>query len=144
MDEVKLIAHINHLAPYAQMTATEFCPCCLGGMSRNELARVSTELLTTINTLQLERYKLAVTCELSSAFDVSRIAVRTIVSGSTEKQAPFPHFVDLYPRVVETYLKRMQPSLQFTSLEHAEVKLELLAHHGAFCFIHYFIFIYSH
>ena len=128
--EEDLIAHLNQLSPSAVFISTSFCPCCLGGMSNDALIKRTEEALAIVIARGLTDRKLAVSLEISSAFNVTRIATRTVVTRSSEKNAPFPDFKDLFRQLVEAHLKVLDSSLEIVEPSKAEVLIDLACHHG--------------
>jgi hypothetical protein len=111
-----------------QLKPTSFCVCCLGAFK--SLGSCADRILQSLREKRVLHRPIAITLDMSPAFDMTRVICRNVAFGTTNKIAPFPQFSDIFPSTIEMHLKTLCPGIKLVNLSTAEVKVEVSVDYG--------------
>ena len=73
---------------------------CFGLLSSDSINNIATSILSFVNDRELTKCDFNISINATPILDMSRILIRTVLTGSCEKTFPFPAINDLISRLV--------------------------------------------
>jgi hypothetical protein len=101
-------------------TKNHVCPCCNGCLSGNLIHDIASAINSIISQNGMFNSTIGLNVVFPPVLDVSRLAARTIVTGSTEKHAPFPTLAELFYRRLAFALKS---TMNIVELKDARIRV---------------------
>ena len=88
-----------------------FCMSCFGLLSSDSINNIATSIHSFVIERELTNCDFSISINATPILDMSRILIRTVLTGSSEKTFSFPAINDLISRLVVTVLGNSRLSI---------------------------------